>query len=251
MRNRRFFLTLCVLACCLMLLFLSGCLPWAMFVKETEPENGKTAVDVKEEAEPEISDAVRSDTESTEAGLDLSETVEPYYYHEFGLESLGLSKNIEFDEVVAILGDPVSVEMHEGMGPHTTFYYDGFALSFDQGLQYFDLYTPSVISARGIRVGDPVETVLSSYLQENEVPNLWVNPEAESWPDYDDRCIELYYFEPDDEGLVKTGIVYCDELTGASVKITYSHYLPFSCGYSGITYLIEDGVVVEIKRSGF
>jgi|GEM_PF-5182277 len=30
--------------------------------------------------------------------------------------------------------------------------------------------------------------------------------------------------------MVKTGIMYCDRDSGAVINITYSHYIPASCG---------------------
>lgn len=257
MRDHKFFIYYALLASCLFMLLLSGCLPWAIFVKEPDPDDDPETADVELKADPETPveyDApaeIELEMEPAEEAEEFAEAREPYNYHEFGLESLGLTKNMNLDEVIALLGDPLSIEKHDGMGPHTTLHYDGLSLSFDQGLQYFNLRDPAIIGARGIRVGDPVETVLNSYLQENEGSNLWTNPEAADRSDLSDRCVELYYFEPDDDGLVKTGIIYGDEITGAPVRITYSHYLPYSCGYSGITFFIDDGFVTEIRREGF
>ncbi len=257
MRKRRLLLTFSVFACCLFLLLLSGCLPWNKLAEQLKPDDGFTTTDVEEDTEPERVDEIESDSEierDLEKAAETEETTElkePYHYHEFGLESLGLNKNMSPEEVTAILGDPLSIDTHEGMGPHTTFNYDGLSLSFELGLQHYKLQNPDIPGVRGIRVGDPAEIVLNRYLKENEVPNVWTNPEAENWQDLSNRCVELYYFEPDDEGLVKTGIIYCDEVTGTPVRITYSHYLPNSCAYSGITFFIDNNVVKEISRGGF
>ncbi len=257
MWKRKLLFTLTVLLCCLLMLSLSGCLPWSKLIEQLKSDNGSPLQDIEEEVEPDRVDETEADSENGVVQDNGTETVEtadlnePYHAQEFGLESLGLSKNMTPEEVIAILGDPLSVDFHDGMGPHTTFNYDRLSLSFEQGLQYYKLQDPAITAARGIRVGDPVEKVLNSYLLENEHPDIWTNPDAESWYEPSDRCIELYYLEPDDEGLVKTGIVYCDRETGDPFKITYSHFLPYTCGYSGITYYIENDLVTEINRAGY
>lgn len=262
MLKKRLLACLIISGCCILSLLLSACLPWAMFAADQKPDEDMETFEESKAAQTEAvveyvppadheQEVEQAEGASAPAEPGLNWASEPYSADEFGLEGLGLSRNMALDEVVEILGEPLRIEKHDGMGPHTTLHYEGLALSFDQGLQEYRLSKPGVMGARGIRVGDSVDTVLNSYLQENEVPNLWSNPEAAGVSDVGDNSIELYYFEPDDQGLVKIGILYRDEETAIPVRVSYSHYLPYTCAYSRIVYVIEDETVTAIERTGF
>lgn len=202
------------------------------------------------EAKPEVEPA-ETDPEEPVDAVEPVDDIEPFTTGELGLENLGLGLGMSLEEVIIIMGEPLETEDHDVMGPQATIFYDGISLGFDQGLYYFDLTTPEITGPRGISVGDPVEKVLNSYPLLNEIPGNWENPDATFDPEINDRCVELYYFEPDDNDMVKSGISYCHEDTGDISKIVYSHYAPFTCFNTGTTYYIENGLVTKISRSGF
>ena len=193
----------------------------------------------------------KADPENFVEAVEPADNVEPYTIGELGLESLGLTSGMALEDVIAIMGEPIQTEKHDVMGPETTIYYDGISLAFNEGLHHFELKTPEIAGPRGIQVGDQVEKVFNSYPQMNNVPGKWKNPDAAFDPEINDLCVELYYFEPDSNEMVKSGISYYDEDTGDIFKVVYSHYVPFTCVYSGTTYYIEDGLVTTISRSGF
>lgn len=175
---------------------------------------------------------------------------EPFTYHEYGLESLGLNKELSIEEAILILGRPLSIndlglDIYDNR--QVELVYEGLRIGFsdNSSFNWFVIETGAIAGPRGIRVGDPVEKVLRSYLRENETPGIWKNPDAQYW-DMAKQSVELYYLE--EEGMVKTGVMHCDKDSGEVINITYSHYLPASCGYSGLTFMIENGLVKEIWR---
>ncbi len=207
---------------------------------------------------------VHGDYVSVRPGSDLDEVPArvglPYTYREFGLESIGLHAGMTAEEVIGIMGEPLStVRYEEGpSGPTSFMEYDGLVLGLfhnpepsHSALNAYVITLPGIPAIRGVAVGDTVEKVLQSFLIENEEPNRWKNPDAEFWSDITEHCVELYFRGPDEQGLVMSGLYQCDEYTGEITLIGYSHYLPASCAHSGVSFAIEDGQVVEINLGGF
>jgi surface antigen len=179
---------------------------------------------------------------------------EPFTYSEIGLESLSISSGLTQEQIIAKLGQPLKIDRYEGFygSEEIELIYEGFSIGLSDG--YFNgyrIFSSGIVGIRGLEVGDDVEKVLSSFLKLNDLPGVWKNPDATHWSDITSDCIELYFIDSDSEGLVRTGTYHCDEQSGEVKYISYSHYLPGSCGHSGVTFYIENGLITEIACGGF
>ncbi len=207
------------------------------------------------EADNAITDIAVEDIEKESSVSTEDRNPEPFNYTEYGLENIGVDIGMSAEEVIEVLGDPLEKRetLHEDLGyPDVELFYDGLTIGFLQpfDIRYYILDSPEIIGPRDIKVGDSADKVLDRFYLDNEKPGSWSNPSPISWLDITDDCTELYYFEPDEEGLVQGGSYHCDPVTGEIISINYYQYIPHSCAYSGLVFKIENGLVAEIRREG-
>ncbi len=207
------------------------------------------------EADNAITDIAVEDIEKESSVLTEDRNAEPFNYTEYGLENIGVDIGMSAEEVIEILGDPLEKRetLHEDLGyPDVELFYDGLTIGFLQpfDIRYYILDSPEISGPRDIKVGDSVDHVLDRFYLDNEEPGSWLNPEPFGWLDITEHCVELYYFAPDEEGLVKCGSYHCDAITGEIISINYYHYIPASCAYSGLIFSIDNNLVTQIEREG-
>ncbi len=185
-----------------------------------------------------------------------TQTQNPYSHHheypETGLEDLGVNYMASIEEINSIMGAPKDTDEYDGgiKGPSIRLEYSGinFGLSkYDDSfcLSSYQISSSKITGPRGIRLGDTVESVISKYLLTNNDLKIWKSPEGIYYSNMTKNSIELYYDE-ESGPYTKRGSIITNYLTGEISNIVYIHYLPGTCGVSGVSFNIQDGLVEKI-----
>ena len=178
-------------------------------------------------------------------------------YPETGLEDLGLNYRVSIEEIITIMGAPEGTDGYDGgiKGPsiileYSEINFDLFKYDGIYCLGSYQISSSKIIGPRGIRVGDTVESVLKKYLLANNELNIWKSPEGIYYSNMTKNFIELYYDE-ESGPYTKSGSIITNYLTGEIEIIVYAHYLPGTCGSSGVSFYIQDGLVEKIRWDDF
>jgi hypothetical protein len=193
------------------------------------------------------SDYVTTQSDDQQGPIASSGAPEPYSGQEFGLESLGLREHMSVEEVVAIMGAPLErkeTEYEVHLEPEMYLTYEGLLLGFySDHLVFYEITTTSIVSSRGIRVGDTAESVIRKY------PHKDAKEVAECSDKY--KCVELYYIDMGDDAdmgddVAMGGGYHRDQNTGKICEIYYWYGAPATCAGIGVNYIVENGLVKSI-----
>jgi len=122
--------------------------------------------------------------------------------------------------------------------------YEGLLLGFySDHLVFYEITTTSIVSSRGIRVGDTAESVIRKY------PHKDAKEVAECSDKY--KCVELYYIDMGDDAdmgddVAMGGGYHRDQNTGKICEIYYWYGAPATCAGIGVNYIVENGLVKSI-----
>lgn len=166
---------------------------------------------------------------------------EPFCRDHFALEHQG-TRVTGYDELIAALGKPVSERMEEDIGIDLrVIEYDDIIISMrpeDETIIRCSIESNAIAGPRGVKVGDSVGKVLSSFYYEDEVAVI-----------RHDQCYyaRLYHVEQES----RIGFLVFNQQTDEIEAIRYAMHFGPHCGVTFLEFRITGGVVSSINYNSF